>query len=61
MRFCIECNDKKCAINVIIKSMKTRNFEANLNELKRHPPNEFGHMLSFFKLKDDFDCNKLSK
>ena len=25
MRFCNECNDKKCAINVIIKSMKKTN------------------------------------
>ena len=25
MRFCIDSNDKKCVINVIIKSMKIRN------------------------------------
>ena len=29
MRFCNECNDKECAINVIIKSMKTKNSRIN--------------------------------
>ena len=26
-----------------------KEFEANLNKLKRHPPNEFGHMLPYYK------------
>ena len=51
MRFCNECNHlKKSKKNVIIQSKKTKEFEANLNELKRHPLNEFGHMLRYYKI-----------
>ena len=35
---CDKCNNQ-------IKENKE--FEANLNELKRHSPNEFGHMLPY--------------
>ena len=41
---------KKCAINVVIKSMKKKEFEANLKEIKRHPHNECGHMLPYYIL-----------
>ena len=38
-RFCNKCNNQ---IN------ENEEFEANLNELKRHPPIEFGHMLPYY-------------
>ena len=37
---CNECNNQ---VN------ETREFEAHLTELTRHPPNEFGHMLPYYK------------
>ena len=50
MRFCNGCNDKKVCnkCNYLINEIKE--FEANLNELKRHPPNEFGYMLPYYKI-----------
>ena len=30
--------------------MKKKDFEANLNLLKRKAPNEFGYMLPYYKL-----------
>ena len=33
---CTTCN---------IQINENKEFEANLNEIKRHPPNEFGYML----------------
>ena len=45
MRFCNECNDKKMCNECNNQVNESTEFEANLNELKRHPPNEFGHML----------------
>ena len=36
---CDKCNNQ---IN------ENKEFEANLNELKRHPPIEFGHMLPYY-------------
>ena len=36
------CN--KCNIQI----NENKEFEANLNELKRHPPNGFGHMLPYY-------------
>ena len=50
MRFCNECNDKKMCYKCNNKIDGKREFEANLNELKRHPPNEFGHMLPYYKI-----------
>ena len=42
---------------------KTENkeFELNLNLLKRQTPIEFGHMLPYFKKTRSFFCNKTSK
>ena len=46
-------------MNVMIKKMcdkcnnlinENKEFEANLNELKRHPLNEVGHMLPFYRI-----------
>ena len=38
---CSKCNNK---IN------ENKEFEANINEPKRHPPSEFGHMLPYYKI-----------
>ena len=38
---CKECN---------IQINEIKEFEAYLNDLNRHPLNEFGHMLPYFKL-----------
>ena len=35
-------------MNVMINENKE--FEANLNELKRQPPNQFGYMLPYYKI-----------
>ena len=47
MRFCNECNDKKKCNKCNIQINENKEFEANLNELKRHPPNEFGYMVPY--------------
>ena len=49
-RFCNECNDKKVCNKCINQINENKEFEANLNELKRHQPNEFGYMLPFYKI-----------
>ena len=48
MRFCKECNDKKMCHKCNNPINENKEFEANLNELKRHAPNDFGHMLPYF-------------
>ena len=48
MRFCNECNDRKMCDKCHNQINEKKEFEANLNELKRHPPNEFGHMLPYY-------------
>ena len=50
MRFCIECNDKKMCNKCSIQINEKKEFEANLILLKRHSPNEFGHMLPHYKV-----------
>ena len=45
MRFCNECYDKKMCNKCYNQINENKEFEANLNELKRHPPDEFRHML----------------
>ena len=48
MRFCKECNDKKLCNKCNNQINENEEIETNLNELKRHPPNEFGHMLPYY-------------
>ena len=48
MRFCNECKEKYCD-RCNIQYNENKEFEANLNLLKREAPNEFGHMLPYFK------------
>ena len=45
MRFCDGCNDKKVCNKCNIQINENKEFEANLNEIKRHPLSEFGHTL----------------
>ena len=46
-RFCNECNDRKMGDKCNNQINEIKEFEANLNELKRHPLNEFGYMLPY--------------
>ena len=48
MRFCNECTDNKTCNKCNNQINENKVFEANLNELKRHSPNEFGHMLPYY-------------
>ena len=50
MRFCNECDDKKMCNKFNDQINENKKLEANLNEIKRHPPSNFGHMLSFYKV-----------
>ena len=54
MRFCNECNVKKVCNKCNNQINENKEFEANLNELKRHPPNEFGHMLPYYIIQFQF-------
>ena len=48
MRFCNQCTDNKMCNKCNNQINENKEFEANLNELKRHSPNEFGHMLPYY-------------
>ena len=50
VRFCNGCNDRKMCDKCNNQINENKEFEANLNELKRHSPNEFGHMLPYYKI-----------
>ena len=45
LRFCNECNDKTLCNKCNYQINENKEFKANLNELKRQAPNDFGHML----------------
>ena len=60
MRFCNECDDKKVCNKCNNQVNENKEFEANLNELKRNHPNEFGHMLPCFVIQFSSFCTKLS-
>ena len=48
MRLCNESTVKKVCNKCNNQINENKEFEANLNELKRRPPNEFGHMLPYY-------------
>ena len=48
MRFCNECDDKKLCNKCNNQINENKEFEANLNELKRHAPNDFGQKLPYY-------------
>ena len=45
-----ECKDRILCTTCNNQINENKDFEANLNESKRHPPNEFGHMLPYYNL-----------
>ena len=49
MWFCNECNDRKICDRCNNQINENKDFEANLNLLKRQAPNQFAHMLPCFK------------
>ena len=49
MRFCNEFKDKTFCTKCKNQINEIREFEAKLNFLIRKAPNEFGHMLPYFK------------
>ena len=60
MRFCNECNHKKMCDKCSYNINQNKEFQANLNELKRHPPNEFGYMLPYYEIYFSTFCTKSS-
>ena len=48
MRFCNECNVKKVCNKCDNQINGNKEFEANLNFLKRQPPKKFGSKLPYF-------------
>ena len=50
MNQCNECKDRILCTTCNIQINENKEFEANFNEIKRHPPNDIGHMLHDDKL-----------
>ena len=50
LRFCNECNNIKTCDKCNIQINGNKEFEANLNLLKRKAANEFGYMLHYYKI-----------
>ena len=48
MRFYYECNDKKVCNKCNNQINENKEFEANLNLLKRKAPSENGYMLPYY-------------
>ena len=58
MRRCIECNGKTLCTTCINQVNENKEIEANLNFLKRQHPNEFGHLLPYYKEEVKGVCEK---
>ena len=50
MRRCSECNNKIICMTCNNQLNENEVFEGNLNLLKRQAPNQFGHMLPYYKV-----------
>ena len=50
MRICSDCEKDILCDNCDKLVNQNKEFSANLNELKREPPNEFRHMLPKYKI-----------
>ena len=50
MKFCYECSKEKCCDRCNNQINENKEFEANLNLLKREAPIEFGHMFPYSEL-----------
>ena len=51
MRNCTNCKENILCDNCDKLVNQNKEFSANLNELKRLPPNDFGYMLPKYKIK----------
>ena len=49
MRFCKECKDGILCMTCNNQVNENKEFEVNLNLLKRKAPNQFGYMLAYYK------------
>ena len=49
-RRCNNCNGEILYNECNNQINENKEFEASLNELKRHAPNQFGHMLPYYKI-----------
>ena len=49
MRFCNNCTDKTFFNRCNSQVNENKDFEANLKEVKRQPPNQVGHLLPLYK------------
>ena len=47
-RYCNKCSDDYICKDCESKTKQYKEFEANLNELKRQPPNELNQMLPYY-------------
>ena len=50
MRHCNACKDGILCAACSNQINENKEFEANLNSLKREKPNDCGHMLPYFKI-----------
>ena len=60
MRQCNECKDGILCATCNNEINENKEFKANLNEIKRHRPNEIGHSLPFLKVKFATFCTESS-
>ena len=54
MRLCNECKDGMPCTTCNNQVEENKEFEANINLIKRQVPNEYRHMLLYYKEQDDF-------
>ena len=54
MRRCNNCNGEILCNECNNQIIENKEFEADLNELKRHSANEFGNMLPYYKIQYKF-------
>ena len=50
MKRCNDCKEGILCTTCNIQVNENKEFEANFNEIKRHPPNEFCYMLPSYKI-----------
>ena len=60
MRLCIECKIKTLCTTCDKQVNENKEFETKLDLLKREAPNDFGHMLLYYKMKFSTFCTKSS-
>ena len=50
LRFCNECSKKKRFDRCRNQINENKEFKANINLLRRQPPNQFGRMLPYYRV-----------